>query len=325
VKILVLVPVTLLLASCGYVGEPLPPLLHIPEAVKDLAAVQRGDQVLLQFTLPKLNSEGTAIRKAVRIELRGAPPPEGGFNADVWSSGALAIEAVAGADGRATAAAPAANWIGKQVIFGVRTVGESGRASAWSNLVELTIVPPLAAPSGVEVRAVAEGVRLSWSGSAPRYRILRREGPEEMPRQIATSDVAGYTDAGTEYGKTYRYLVQGVQPAGAGEAESAPSAEAVITPEDKFAPGVPTGLAAVAGNDGVELVWEPNTEADLAGYRVYRATGDGKLERLTGTITTPSYSDKKVETGKSYRYAVTSIDRLSNESAPCAAVGITAP
>ena len=324
-KILALVPVTLLLASCGYVGEPLPPLLHIPEAVKDLAAVQRGDKVLLQFTLPKLNSEGTAIRKPVQIELRGAPPPEGGFNADAWSAAAMPIEAVAGADGRATAAAPAANWIGKQVIFGVRTVGESGRASAWSNLVELAIVPPLAAPSAFEVRAVAEGVRLSWTGSAPRYRILRREGSGEAPRQIATSDAPGYTDAATEYGKTYRYLVQGVQPAGAGEAESAPSAEATITPEDKFPPAVPSGLAAVAGNDGVELVWEPNPEADLAGYRVYRAAGDARLEPLTDTIATPSYSDKKVEAGKRYRYAVTSVDRLLNESAPCPPAEITAP
>ena len=31
-----------LLAGCGYIGDPLPPLLNIPARVTDLTAVQRG-------------------------------------------------------------------------------------------------------------------------------------------------------------------------------------------------------------------------------------------------------------------------------------------
>jgi fibronectin type 3 domain-containing protein len=123
-----------------------------------------------------------------------------------------------------------------------------------------------------------------------------------------------YLDASAAYGRSYRYLVQAIQPAGSVDAESDLSTPVDITPIDRFPPAVPSGLTAVAGNESIELAWEPNQEPDLAGYRVYRAAGDGPLLPLGDLIAAPSYSDRKVESGKRYRYAVSSVDRLGNES-----------
>jgi fibronectin type 3 domain-containing protein len=63
----------------------------------------------------------------------------------------------------------------------------------------------------------------------------------------------------------------------------------------------------------------------LAGYRLYRAVADGALEKIADIPDAPSYSDHKVESGKRYRYAVSSVDRLGNESKPSEAVEIAAP
>ena len=93
---------------------------------------------------------------------------------------------------------------------------------------------------------------------------------------------------------------------------------------DRFAPAVPGGLTALAGVSTVELAWERNTEPDLQGYVVYRGLGDGKLEKLS-PVEAPSYSDKAIEAGKTYRYAISSIDRYGNESKPSEAVAISLP
>ena len=56
--------------------------------------------------------------------------------------------------------------------------------------------------------------------------------------------------------------------------------------------------------NSIELNWERNTEGDLNGYRVYRAEGNGAMEKIADVSVVPSYSDRKVEAGKTYRYSV---------------------
>ena len=41
------------LSGCGYAGEPLPPALSRPMRVTDLQAVERGENIAVQFTVPK--------------------------------------------------------------------------------------------------------------------------------------------------------------------------------------------------------------------------------------------------------------------------------
>ncbi len=94
-------------------------------------------------------------------------------------------------------------------------------------------------------------------------------------------------------------------------------------PVDTFAPAVPAGLTVLSGVSSVELAWERNLDKDLRGYQVYRATGDGPMERIASLVESPAYSDKAVESGKSYHYAVSAVDQAGNESARPEPVTIT--
>jgi fibronectin type 3 domain-containing protein len=77
--------------------------------------------------------------------------------------------------------------------------------------------------------------------------------------------------------------------------------------------------------NSIELNWERNTEEDLSGYRVYRAEGNGALEKIADVAAVPSYSDRKVEHGKSYRYAIAAVDQAGNESARGAPIEVPMP
>jgi hypothetical protein len=104
------------------------------------------------------------------------------------------------------------------------------------------------------------------------------------------------------------------------------SAPVRVEARDIFPPAVPTGLAAVAttGENGagnapqtaIDLSWQPVTDADLAGYIVYRREGDGGWQRISpaGPLVPPAFHDSQVQPGHSYSYAVSSISQGGNES-----------
>jgi fibronectin type 3 domain-containing protein len=134
--------------------------------------------------------------------------------------------------------------------------------------------------------------------------------------------VPEWLDKEAEFGKPYTYVVQRTEAAGAAVAESELSEPVTITPRDTFPPATPTGIRAIGGTQSIELTWERNTEADLAGYRLYRAAGDGAFEKLEDLVQVPAYSDRKVETGKTYRYQISAVDQAGNESPRSAAIAV---
>jgi hypothetical protein len=98
-----------------------------------------------------------------------------------------------------------------------------------------------------------------------------------------------------------------------------PSPRTCVTPKDTFAPAAPKNLAAIAGSGVISLIWDPNTESDLAGYLVLRGEAPGDtLQPITKEpVTTTSYRDDSVRVGSRYVYAVVAVDRAtpSNVSA----------
>src|SRR6266699_4098668 len=60
----------LLLAGCGKVGDPLPPFIRIPDAVKDLGATQNGHNIVLTWTNPPRNIDGSAATNLAPVQIR---------------------------------------------------------------------------------------------------------------------------------------------------------------------------------------------------------------------------------------------------------------
>jgi hypothetical protein len=310
------------LVGCGYVGGPLTPLANVPTGVSDLAAVERGSAIVVRFTVPTKTTENVDIAKPLKLDLRVgiAPAP---FSTEEWADRATKLSGIRVSQGIATCEIPVAPWIGKVATIGVRVFGSNGKAQGWSNFGNVAIIAPPAVPADVAPRNVIAGVLLSWSGAGDRFRVMRRASATEAWTEVTIQTSREWTDTSTEYGKEYTYEVQALVDVGDGKfAESDFSAPRSITPQDEFPPAVPAGLRAVPAVNSIELVWDRNTEPDLALYRVYRSTGDGPSEKLAD-VDVPSYSDHAVEPGKTYRYAITAVDKTGNESARSGTVEAT--
>jgi fibronectin type 3 domain-containing protein len=88
--------------------------------------------------------------------------------------------------------------------------------------------------------------------------------------------------------------------------------------------------AGVATEPSIDLSWQPVTDADLAGYLVYRRQGDaanGTWQRISPLqpFIGPVFHDAHVQPGHTYRYAVSAIDQLGHESARSAETEETVP
>jgi fibronectin type 3 domain-containing protein len=77
----------------------------------------------------------------------------------------------------------------------------------------------------------------------------------------------------------------------------------------------------------IDLSWLPVTEADLAGYAVFRREGDGEWQRISPAqpVVGPAFHDADVKPGHTYRYAVSAIDQGGHESARSAEAAETVP
>ncbi|MFN2516239.1 MAG: glucoamylase family protein [Pyrinomonadaceae bacterium] len=87
------------------------------------------------------------------------------------------------------------------------------------------------------------------------------------------------------------------------------------TANDANAPGAPLGLSAKGYDRHVDLTWQPNKEADLQHYKIYRSF-DGKAYTPSGIQKghLTRYPDFLGETGKSAFYKISAVDVYYNES-----------
>ncbi len=312
----------LLLAGCGYIGDPLPPLANVPRPVDNLNAVQRGAHVIVQFTVPVNTMEDFPIPEPVKLDLRaGAADP---FEENRWAASAALLQPTAINDHIARYEIPSTPWVGKEIIFGVRVTGGNGKQSGWSNFVVVPVQPPLAQPLNVIAVATPAGVELTWQAPGAEFRVFRKsEGVDYL--QVATVQKPGWLDTSAEFDKPYSYTVQTILRRNDKVAESELSAPISLTPVDKFPPATPSGLRASSAPGSIELNWDRNSEPDLNAYRIYRAIGGGSFEKLADLSVVPTYSDHAVESGKTYRYAITALDRAGNESPRSAALEVVVP
>jgi hypothetical protein len=308
-----------LLTGCGYIGEPLPPAFKRPVRVVDLAAVERGSNIIIQFTIPKVTTEGLPIKAPEDIELR-AGPADSPFKMEDWERTSDRVPVPSKDQTIARIEVPAKKWYGKTVDIAVNVHGPGGRSVGWSQFAIVTVVSALPTPADLKATDAPDAVHLEWLALAPEFRIFRKPVDDPNWMQVGTSTRPVYTDNMIEYGKTYQYEVQSIQKTDATYAESELSDVKTVKPEDHFAPAVPAGVSAVPGTRSIDLVWDRNTEKDFASYTVYRGG-----QKIAEGLTAPVYSDRDAKPGTRYSYQVGALDTTGNESAKSPAVEAAIP
>jgi hypothetical protein len=124
----------------------------------------------------------------------------------------------------------------------------------------------------------------------------------------------GYEDTRMDWGTERCYVVRSVEVIARLPVESeatGPKCEKLV---DTFPPAKPKGLNAVSAEGAINLIWDANTEPDLAGYYVWRATADQPLQQITTTPVTDSAFFDNVRSGLRFTYAVQAVDKAGNTS-----------
>jgi hypothetical protein len=165
-----------------------------------------------------------------------------------------------------------------------------------------------------------------------RYRIYRRDessGKDALAGEVPVGEAgsAHFTDSSFEWGKTYLYRLAAVSIVKRADSEvqveGDDSAPVRVIAHDVFPPSAPAGLQAAYSGEGqkpfIDLIWAPVTNADLAGYNVYRSETNGFEVTMASKLNSdlvksPSYRDSAVASGKTYTYAVSAVDVRGNES-----------
>jgi len=235
------------------------------------------------------------------------------------------------------------------VMYGVEVLNADGRGAGLSNQVQVPAIRTPPPPRDFAARVTSQGIVLTWtndlfaSGSSAAnanmsagkkidylYRVYRRqEGSAgwnlvgEVPAGNAPS--LTLTDSTFEWEKTYFYRAETVTVIARANKSELPI-EGADTPElkvfaaDVFPPAVPAELQAVFSGPGqaafVDLIWAPVSDADLAGYNVYRREeGSAAVKVNADLVKSPAYRDTTVVAGKDYWYSVSAVDLRGNESA----------
>jgi hypothetical protein len=124
----------------------------------------------------------------------------------------------------------------------------------------------------------------------------------------------GYEDTRMDWGTKRCYIVRSVEVVAKLPVESestGPTCEMLV---DTFPPAAPKGLSAVATTGAINLIWEPNTEPDLAGYFVWRGIGSEPLQQVTAEPVAEAAFFDNVRPGVKFVYAVRAVDKAGNVS-----------
>jgi hypothetical protein len=335
------------LSGCGTPGAPQPPSLNLADPVGDLSATRYGDKVTLTWTMPKRNTDKTPIKSdvATRICRQEGPGACNQVGTDVMVA--------PGGAGSYTdmLAGTLANGDARLVSYFVELRNKKGRSAGLSNAAPVLVGEAPRPVVGLKVEVRKQGVVVSWTadGENTPVRLDRKlltptstkaehgllaPSPEAINVTLLVEEGAAQgraMDKTILLGQTYEYRAQRVRRMNVDgktlELAGELSQPVAVDAKDIFPPEVPTGLAAVAavGPNGagptIDLSWQPDTEADLAGYVVYRRQGDGEWQRISPATTgiEPVFHDANVQPGHTYQYAVSATGKNGQESARSAA------
>jgi hypothetical protein len=338
-----------LLAGCGTPGAPQPPSLDLPDPVTDLSAQRTGSRVSLTWTMPRRNTDKLPLKGILAVSICRREDARNGI-ADCVSVGE--VQLAPGLYGSFTDTLPVKLAIGpsRPLNYYVELKNQKGRSAGPSNAATVLDGQGPAPVTDLAAEVRKAGIVLRWASgnSADTIRLRRtlltptaakpRTGPlPQAPEPIVQNLIVEVSSPATgpqvldkniTFGNTYEYraqrLIRETVNGETIELDGEFSAPVRVEARDVFPPAVPMGLAAVATaadtasglQASIDLSWQPNTDADLAGYEIYRREDKTPWERISGDqpVAGPAFHDAHVVPGHTYRYGVSAVDKVGRES-----------
>ncbi|MGD0417293.1 MAG: hypothetical protein ABSA80_18185 [Terriglobales bacterium] len=349
----------LLLASCAQTGPPLPPSLELPRPPTDLRASRKGNRVTLSWSEPTLTTDRQSVRylgpTLVCRSLESAISECGNPAAMLPAPPAAPQKSTAAhsAPKKSGAQRPAPQTYtdtlpanmqtqdpATEIIYAVQILNRSARGAGLSNRVHVPAIVTLPPPGDLAAELTGDGVVITWTSAGEtqnpslqfRYRIYRRDeasGKDAIAGEVPLGEPgpAHFTDSSFDWERTYLYRITAVsivkRPDSEVQVEGDDTPPVRVVAHDVFPPAVPAGLQAAYSGEGqkpfIDLIWAPVTNADLAGYNVFRSESTGaevttRVKLNSDLLKSPSYRDSAVASGKTYTYSVSAVDVRGNES-----------
>jgi len=272
-------------AGCASPGEPIERKAPIPEPVKDLAASQSGNDVVLTFTLPTEALDHRQLEQTPAVEIYRAFVATTAPGATASSSsqvptllvtipGSVVDQYTRRGGVRYSDSLKAGDYAqhpDATVEYLVRTRESEKKSSPESNPVQLRVYPAPLPIADVATSFNRTSVNLTWTapqktpiGDTPpiaSYRIYRGEveGGSETGATVASADLKlkspllkigesdspSYSDTQAVLDRPYVYSVRSVVQYPGATIESSDSNFAMITPRDLYPPAAPQGLIVV--------------------------------------------------------------------------------
>jgi hypothetical protein len=332
-----------ILVGCGSVAAPEPPSLNLPLPVLNLSASRIGSSVRLAWTMPTRTTDKVPLRHPVTAQVCRAV--QDGPCAKI---GSVSLAPGKAGEYRDELPADLAQGADRLLRYEVALVNHAGKSAGPSNAAYSAAGPSPPAVTGLTWQMRPDGVQLNWGpipepGKSVLFRIERLQLTTSVSDQRPRSPLAPSVPAAAQtlvvhgqdgadpghaidssalFNQRYRYVLARVAtppfPGKSVEVQSPPSEAIEVSTVDTFPPAVPQGLVAVAdaASGAIDLSWSPDSDNDLAAYRIYRRDTHGGLpaQRIASLKVETSFRDTAVQPEHTYAYAVSAIDQSGNES-----------
>lgn len=209
------------------------------------------------------------------------------------------------------------------VIKGITFLNTESKPSNGLNFSVKDLTPPLAV-KGTKAERKDNIVTISWIQTNDKevvgYNVLRSDDNGKFYKKITAQPLkindTKYNDRFEEtVSGTFYYKIETIDSNG----NSTTSNNVSILVPDHFPPSKPVDLISRVQPGKILLSWKPNSEKDLAGYRIYRGLKDDDENEMLLLNVAPqkeaNYTDIFNEkAGTKFIYKVVAIDNSFNES-----------
>jgi streptogramin lyase len=197
------------------------------------------------------------------------------------------------------------------------------RAGRWALLLALLVSAPVVlaaaipSPEWIGIYNVQGQAGLLWirQPKVVGYKILKRKAGERNYTLLTITENNRFNDPGVVPGETYVYRLVAM---GSGGKESPPSQE------QSFSLGTTTQVVLIpprldgylVGERGISIRWTQKDADQAAAWNVYRSEPPDTALELLGSAREETFTDHRVEAGRTYRYQVTAVDASFKETPP---------